>query len=397
MAIFRMNRGLEASLPTTFTDGAVYFCKDTGNFFIDFVNAEGNLTRSKISAEYAEKLRYVNNGKSVELDPNTIITSDNYLTQIGTASTTQAGLMSAEDKKKLDGIAENASKVEVDSELSDASENPVQNKVIKAALDEKAGLAVATSTSDGLMSAADKQRFEEIASASGEQNQNAFSYIVVGDTQIAANAKTDTVSVVAGDNVELTADAENKTYTITAKDTTYSAASPTAAGLMSADDKSKLDGIAAGANKTTVDATISDTSTNPVQNKVVKSYVDAEVANIVGSAPETLNALNELAAALDNDPNFATSMATELGKKVDKVDGKGLSSNDFTDDDKEKLDNISVVTTSKDGLMSASDKGKLDGIAAGATKVVVDSVLTATSENPVQSKAIYDTMSWAEF
>ena len=397
MAIFRMNRGLEASLPATFTDGAVYFCKDTGNFFIDFINVEGNLTRSKISAEYAEKLRYVNNGKSVELDPNTIITSDNYLTQIGTASTTQAGLMSAEDKKKLDGISENASKVEIDSELSNTSENPVQNKVIKAALDEKAGLAVATSTSAGLMSAEDKQRFEEIASASGEQNQNAFSYIVVGDTQIAANAKTDTVSIVAGNNVEFTVDAANKQYTIAAKDTTYSPASPTLAGLMSADDKSKLDGIAAGANKTTVDATISDTSTNPVQNKVVKSYVDTEVANIVGSAPETLNALNELASALDNAPNFATSMATELGKKVDKVEGKGLSSNDFTDEDKAKLDDISVVTTSKDGLMSADDKGKLDGIAAGATKVVVDSVLTSTSENPVQSKVIYDTMSWVEF
>lgn len=40
---------------------------------------------------------------------------------------------------------------------------------------------------------------------------------------------------------------------------------------MSKDDKSKLDGIATGANKTTVDSALSSTSTNPVQNKVINT------------------------------------------------------------------------------------------------------------------------------
>lgn len=61
-----------------------------------------------------------------------------------------------------------------------------------------------------------------------------------------------------------------------------------------------------------------------------ESYVNTKVADIVNSAPETLDTLNELAEALGNDPNFATTMATELGKKVDKVTGKGLSTNDLT-------------------------------------------------------------------
>lgn len=61
-----------------------------------------------------------------------------------------------------------------------------------------------------------------------------------------------------------------------------------------------------------------------------ESYVNTKVAGIVNSAPETLDTLNELATALGNDPNFATTMATELGKKVDKVTGKGLSTNDLT-------------------------------------------------------------------
>ena len=41
-------------------------------------------------------------------------------------------------------------------------------------------------------------------------------------------------------------------------------------------DKTKLDGIAEGANKTVVDSTLSDTSTNPVQNKVIKKALDAK-------------------------------------------------------------------------------------------------------------------------
>lgn len=52
--------------------------------------------------------------------------------------------------------------------------------------------------------------------------------------------------------------------------------------------------------------------------------------------------------------------------KVDKVSGKGLSTNDYTTAEKEKLAGITTATTSAAGLMSAADKTKLDGITAGA-------------------------------
>lgn len=52
-------------------------------------------------------------------------------------------------------------------------------------------------------------------------------------------------------------------------DTTYGDATTSAHGLMTAADKSKLNGIATGANKTVVDSTISQSSTNPVQNGVI--------------------------------------------------------------------------------------------------------------------------------
>ena len=59
------------------------------------------------------------------------------------------------------------------------------------------------------------------------------------------------------------------TIDLTDDNTTYSAATQSANGLMSASDKKKLDGIAEGANKITVDSSLSSTSTNPVQNKVI--------------------------------------------------------------------------------------------------------------------------------
>ena len=48
-----------------------------------------------------------------------------------------------------------------------------------------------------------------------------------------------------------------------------------------------------------------------------ETYVNTEVANLVGSAPETLDTLNELAQALDSDPNFATTITNQLSLKAD--------------------------------------------------------------------------------
>lgn len=47
-----------------------------------------------------------------------------------------------------------------------------------------------------------------------------------------------------------------------------------------------------------------------------------------------------------------------------------------------------VATTAANGLMSVADKVKLDGIATGATNTIIDTVLSTTSTNPVQNKVI---------
>ena len=77
-----------------------------------------------------------------------------------TATKDTDGLMSAEDKSKLDGVATGANKTIVDTILSNTSTNPVQNKVVKQAIDNKADKTVATTSANGLMSAEDKVKLD---------------------------------------------------------------------------------------------------------------------------------------------------------------------------------------------------------------------------------------------
>ena len=64
-----------------------------------------------------------------------------------------------------------------------------------------------------------------------------------------------------------------------------------------------------------VDTLYSESSTNAQSGKAVAQAIAA----LVSSAPETLNTLGELAAALGDDPNFATTIMTMLGAKADKL------------------------------------------------------------------------------
>lgn len=73
--------------------------------------------------------------------------------------------------------------------------------------------AVATQTQNGLESAADKKKLDGIATGA-EVNQNAFSNIVVNTTTVSADSKTDTLTLVAGDNIDIIPDATNDKITI---------------------------------------------------------------------------------------------------------------------------------------------------------------------------------------
>lgn len=161
--------------------------------------------------------------------------------------------------------------------------------------------------------------------------------------------------------------------------------------------------------KIDTDAELSATSTNPVQNKAIVnggpailgaldttsntppdsayyitsfndtyrrrefstlwSYIQGKLSSVLGITAETVTALQK---AVEGKADKATTLA-----------GYGITDGASKD----------LVTTTTNGLMSSSDKTKLDGIDTGATKITVDSALSSSSTNPVQNKTVTNAIS----
>lgn len=134
----------------------------------------------------------------------------------------------------------------------------------------------------GLMTSADKSKLDGIA-AGAEVNQNAFSSIVVGSDSITADAKTDSFSVAAGANVQVSVSGD--ALSISATDTTYEEATTSTAGLMSAADKTKLDGIEASADVNVLEGVqVNGTDLTIDANKKVNiTFADGDSTGGLGS------------------------------------------------------------------------------------------------------------------
>lgn len=68
------------------------------------------------------------------------------------------------------------------------------------------------------------------------------------------------------------------------------------------------------------------------------SDIDAAIANLIDGAPDALDTLSELADAIKNNKDIVDALNDAIANKVDKVEGKGLSTNDFTNEYKSGLD-----------------------------------------------------------
>lgn len=226
---------------------------------------------------------------------------------------------------------------------------------------------LASASKPGLMSPSDKNKLDEID-------------IMTGATPDVEGTSGLVPVPAAGDQDKfLKADGTWGTPT----DTKYSEATTSKAGLMSAADKTKLDDIEKGANKTIVDDTLSETSKNPLQNDVTtkalnnkadkshkhsvsditdfpeslpasdvsewakaatkptysasevgadaagsaakaledaKAYTDSEISDIINGAPTTLDTLGEIANAMEENADVVAALDKAIGKKVNTDD-----------------------------------------------------------------------------
>ena len=191
------------------------------------------------------------------------------------ATTSAAGLMSAADKTKLDGITAGATKITVDSELSSSSANPVMNGTITVALSgkaDKSDLSGKLDKAGGVITGnlkvdGDFEPVKGLTTSGGVYAQTVSTPVLDLHDNGTAGASA-CINVAGADAVEVTVPDGDKRAKARLK-----------IGTPTEDDdatpKAYVDSkIAAGG--VTVDTELLSTSTNPVQNKVIKSALDAK-------------------------------------------------------------------------------------------------------------------------
>lgn len=178
------------------------------------------------------------------------------------------------------------------------------------------------------------------------------------------------------------------------------------------------------ASGTSVETALGTIPTTETVNGLISAAIDA----LIDGAPATYDTLKEISEWIATHQSEYEALIAAIAGKVDKVEGKGLSTEDYTTAEKTKLAGIeagannytlptatasalggikvganlaidsstgvlsgdySAASSSAAGLMSAADKTKLDGIEAGATAITVDSAISSSSTNPVENQAIY--------
>jgi Phage tail fibre repeat len=281
-----------------------------------------------------------------------------------------------------------------------------------ASLDENAKvptsqLPIATTTSPGAISASDKAKLDGIQSGA-EPNQNAFSNVKVGTTTISADSKTDTLELVAGQNIVLTPDAANDKVTI---DVTGVAPSSHTHPFSDITNKpTTVDGYGiTDAVKT------SDVVTSPAPNKILKLDSNGKLpASITGNADgnaatasklqtaRTISLTGDATGSTSFDGSSNASIAVTLANsgvtpgiypKV-TVDSKGrvtggqsLSPADIPNLDWSKITSGKPTTLAGYGItdaIPANQKGAANGVASldGSAKVPTSQLPSASTSAP---------------
>lgn len=232
--------------------------------------------------------------------------------------------------------------VDVDSALSDTSTNPVQNKIVTAALNSKAGTAVATQSSAGLMSAADKAKLDSMDSVCYDI------YAKIG-------------AAYTHDSVYKYACTVSRTF-------------------------AEID-AAVHAGKTPRVLLVDDID-NPSDTRIICPLSEYDTSRSEGGyyfdAPGLVGVNGSGRIYIDENGAMYTCSAGELPAVGANQDGKYL----MIDGGKWTYKRPDAATATAPGFMSTADKAKLDSIERGANKTVVDAALDAVSANPVQNKAV---------
>ena len=281
MALFKVNRGDSTNLPTAKTDGWAYFTTDTGEFFIDYKDDNGNLQRKRISNTYygecetdaSTTAKVVNipsftstsliKGVKVTIKfkyANSVANPTLNVSETGAKSIMRYGTTAVSSGTTTTGwVAGSINTFTYDGTnwVREYWNNTTYSNVAlghgyatcstaAATVAKTASLSSYALTTGGIVAV--KFTYNVPASATLNINSKGAKAIYHKGAAIKAGV------IKAGDTATFI---YNGTYyhllSVDRDDnTTYSAATTSAAGLMSAADKTKLDGVEAGATNVTV-------------------------------------------------------------------------------------------------------------------------------------------------
>ena len=341
---------------------------------------------NSLSTHGADKIKnFTTSPNTVTLNYNTWRSStvnEDGTAVINAATQSAAGVLTAADKTKLDGLnTDSINDISVTSNANKATITFVSDNGNKEDISTTIDFPISTSSAAGTMSAKDKTELDRINTANFALGAVTPAASTVG---IAASKTNVTDGTTAANNI------------------TLPAATQSAAGVLTAADKTKLDGlntdsindisVTSNANK----ATITFVSDNG-NKEDISTTIDFPIST--SSAAGTMSAKDKTELDRINTANFALGAVTPAASTV----GIAASKTNVTDGTT-AANNITLpaATQSAAGVLTAADKTKVDRI-TGTNHVISQPTTTATSRvititgiNPTDNKAVSSSITLPE-
>lgn len=342
---------------------------------------------NSLSTHGADKIKnFTTSPNTVTLNYNTWRSStvnEDGTAVINAATQSAAGVLTAADKTKLDGLnTDSINDISVTSNANKATITFVSDNGNEEDISTTIDFPISTSTAAGTMSAKDKTELDRINTANFALGAVTPAASTVG---IAASKTNVTDGTTAANNI------------------TLPAATQSAAGVLSAADKTKVDRIT-GTNHvisqpttTATSRVITITGINPTDNKAVSSSItlpevsETQAGLASASDKKTLNAIKTLGKSSHlNDDNCWTRTASNVAINFTCTDVSGNSTD--TDAKSEHSVNIGAASSTLAGVMTSTDKTELDRIttanfALGAVTPAASSVAIAATKTTISTGA----------
>ena len=340
---------------------------------------------NSLSVHGADKIKnFTTSPSTVTLNYNTWRSStvnEDGTAVINAATQSAAGVLTAADKTKLDGLnTDSINDISVTSNANKATITFVSDNGNKEDISTTIDFPISTTTAAGTMSAKDKTELDRINTANFALGAVTPAASTVG---IAASKTNVTDGTTAANNI------------------TLPAATQSAAGVLTAADKTKVDRIT-GTNHvisqpttTATSRVITITGINPTDNKAVSSSItlpevsETQAGLASASDKKTLNAIKTLGNSSHlNDDNCWTRTASNVAINFTCTNVSGNSTD--TNSKNEHSVNIGAASSTLAGVMTSTDKTELDRIttanfALGAVTPAASSVAIAATKTTIST------------